>query len=132
MNHTITLSITTCPLCDAPVEYTNNKVVYGKPYGAWPMIYLCTNPQCRAFVHCHPGSTTPLGTMANSVTRRMRKLAHSVFDPLWKCGEMTRGDAYTWLAEQMGIPHDQCHIGMFDAEQCQRVIHLVRGRKGDE
>lgn len=130
--NTITLSIATCQLCGAPVEYTNNKVIYGKPYGEWPMIYLCTNPRCRAFVHCHPGSSTPLGTMANSVTRRMRKLAHFIFDPLWKQGEMTRSDAYTWLAEQMEIPRDQCHIGMFDATQCQLVIDVVNKRNGNE
>lgn len=126
MNNTpITPSITECALCGAPVEFTNNKAIYGRSFGEWPMIYLCTNAECRAFVHCHPGSSTPLGTMADSATRRLRKLAHHVFDKLWKDGEMTRSDAYTWLAERLGIQRDQCHIGLFDAAQCQRVIDVV-------
>lgn len=26
----------------------------------------------------------------------------------------------------MGLPQDQCHIGMFDLEQCQRVVEFCR------
>lgn len=122
---TFTPSITECTLCGGAVEFVNNKVVYGKPFGEWPMIYRCTNPACHAFVHCHPGSTTPLGTMADSYTRRLRKKAHHAFDRLWRNGRMTRSDAYTWLAKRLGIPRDQCHIGLFDAAQCQRVIDAV-------
>ncbi len=123
-------SITICPLCGGNVEFVNNSHVYGKPLGDWPMIYLCRI--CYAFVHCHPGSTTPLGTMANRETRQARKLAHMVFDPLWKRGEMTRSQAYEWLAGELGITEDKCHIGMFNAEQCQRVVEAVKARGNDQ
>lgn len=122
-------SITVCSLCGAPVQYTNNRAVYGKPLGEWPMIYLCTNSHCRAYVHCHTGSSTPLGTMADGNTRRMRKAAHDAFDSLWKKGEMSRLQAYDWLADQLEMPIDKCHIGMFDATQCQRVIDVVKARE---
>jgi hypothetical protein len=29
------------------------------------------------------------------------------------------------LAEQLGINRSQCHIGMFDVAQCQRVVEVV-------
>ena len=90
LERSFTPSLTVCSLCGARVEYTNNRAVYGKPLGAWPMIYLCMNSQCRAYVHCHPGSSTPLGTMADGKTRRMRRIAHEAFDPLWQSGEMSR------------------------------------------
>lgn len=35
-----------------------------------------------------------------------------------------RGAAYKWLAGELGISAEQCHIGMFDETMCQRVIDL--------
>lgn len=122
---TFTPSITMCTLCGSPVAFVNNREFYGKPLGEWPMIYLCRNSQCSALVHCHPGSTTPLGTMADGNTRRLRKFAHDVFDPLWQEGLMTRSAAYTWLAHKLDIPEDKCHIAMFNADQCQRVVEVI-------
>src|SRR3546814_15641250 len=75
----------------------------------------------------------PYTTLFRSETlRNSKKAAHAAFDPLWK-GKIAiegcrphkaRRLGYEWLAAQLGIHVDQCHIGWFDEEQCQRVIEI--------
>jgi zinc-finger-containing domain len=55
---------------------------------------------------------------------KARMAAHSSFDYLWKSGGMTRSEAYTWLAEQLGIEGKDCHMVMFSKETCRRVVAL--------
>lgn len=86
--------------------------------------WLCA--ECDAYCGCHPGSTKPLGTPANEVTRKARSSAHNMFDILWRSGRVTRSEAYAWLAQQLELPTHLCHIGMFDAETCWRVVELSK------
>jgi hypothetical protein len=37
---------------------------------------------------------------------------------------MARGGRYKKLAELMGISKKECHIGMFDVDQCRRVVEI--------
>jgi hypothetical protein len=53
--------------------------------------------------------------------------AHAAFDPHWKGKRMSRSDAYGRLAVAMGIPARDCHIGMFDVNQCERVVEICGG-----
>lgn len=55
-----------------------------------------------------------------------RAAAHDAFDPIWQSGKMTRTAAYAWLAEQMGVSFDDCHMEKFSAEQCRNVIEICR------
>ena len=111
-----------CDYCGRRAEYVDSKIIYGKSYG---MIYLCRN--CMAYVGVHKGTDKPLGRLANAELRRWKKEAHAAFDPLWQRGRFRgrRNDAYRWLAEQMGIPVEETHIGMFDIEQCRRAIQII-------
>jgi hypothetical protein len=87
---------------------------------------------CGAWVGCHPGTTKPLGILANAELRRAKQGVHAVFDPLWqakqardKCGKgIARRKAYAWLARELGIAFEQCHVGMFDEELCQRAVEI--------
>lgn len=56
----------------------------------------------------------------------MRKKVHEEFDPIWKRGKINRGQAYQWLAEQLGIEAGACHISWFDAATCELVIRICR------
>lgn len=58
-----------------------------------------------------------------------RIMAHDAFDALWKSGEMTRTEAYRWLAKSMDLPSSAAHMEQFDVEQCQQVARLVAERK---
>lgn len=113
-----------CTICGHPAAFVNNQVIYGKPYGEWPHAWLCGNSYCGAYVGCQPGTDQPKGTFADKPTRQARKDAHAAFDPLFDSGEMSREDAYAWLAVQMGLSIEQCHISMFDIAQCNHAIGL--------
>lgn len=119
-----------CPYCAAEaVLIMSSAELYssGRDYGpAW----VCR--PCRAWVGCHPRSTTPLGRLANAELRAAKIRAHAAFDPLWRskmaregCQQhVARGAGYAWLADRLGMPRDQCHIGMFDVAECDRVVAL--------
>lgn len=63
--------------------------------------------------------------LADARTRALRIQAHDAFDPLWRGkGRGKRGKAYAWLAEQLGVPEAQAHMGGMSAEMCERVIAL--------
>lgn len=89
-------------------------------------------PQCDCTVGAHRDTLLPLGTPADRETKQARIKAHEAFDPLWRNqGPWTRGQAYSWLQKTLGLSPEQCHIGMFDAEQCRRVVNacLALNRK---
>ena len=87
-------------------------------------IYLCQN--CNARVGCHKGTIRPLGNVANEVLRLKRMETHNVFDAFWRRQDMTRTQAYQWLAREMELPEKRAHIGSFEMDACQQVIDLCR------
>ena len=115
-----------CPYCGRQAEYVDSKAVYGRSYG---MIYLCED--CDAYVGVHKGTDKPLGRLADKELRYWKKAAHKAFDPLWKTRKMRRNQAYKWLAEQMGLPPKETHIGMFDVAKCKKVVKVCKNMKGD-
>ena len=112
-----------CPYCNGEATCRDSSLIYGRSYGpAW----ICTRyPECDAYVGCHPGTQKPLGRMANSELRDWKQRTHRAFDPLWKSGRMTRTAAYRWLAAQLGIAFEECHVGMFDVEHCRRAVEVA-------
>lgn len=113
-----------CPYCGAPVLLKDSNYVYhnNKNYGK---MWVCSNyPECDAYVGCHPGTTIPLGRLADSALRKAKNRAHKAFDPLWKSGLMTRREAYIWLSAMLHISQENCHIGMFDISTCKRVVEV--------
>lgn len=114
-----------CDYCGRRAEFVDSKVIYGKSYG---MIYLCRCCPGYAYVGVHKGTDRPLGRLADMELRELKKLAHAAFDPLWKEGRFKghRKAAYAWLSEQMGLPQEKTHIGMFDTAQCERVVQICQ------
>jgi hypothetical protein len=119
-----------CPYCGYPSALASSAEVYGgRDYGP---IYICRT--CDAYVGCHKGTTKPLGRLANKELREWKKKAHAVFDPVWELPRESllqsgfrgppRSKAYARLAYLLGIPFNDCHIGMFDVEQCKQVVDL--------
>lgn len=124
-----------CNVCGAKAELVDNSVIYGRSYGKHPYMWLC--PKCGAYIGTHPNNA-PLGALANQETRDARKAAHHVFDQLWNHSKVfdSRGAAYRWLAEALGISRTECHIGHMDIEMCDRVLNLsiekLTARRTDE
>jgi hypothetical protein len=110
-----------CRYCGRVSELVGGLVVYPQRSDlAHKWFYLCR--PCGAFGGCHPGTQRPLGNLANAELRQARLSAHSHFDSLWKTGRMSRKKAYSWLSDTLGIPPQECHIGMFDVEKCQKTV----------
>jgi hypothetical protein len=65
-------------------------------------------------------------SMPGTSLARARSKAHREFDVIWKMGFMTRTEAYIWLADKMGLPAHNCHMGMFNEGQCERVVEVVQ------
>jgi hypothetical protein len=59
--------------------------------------------------------------MANAELRAARSRAHAAFDPMWR-GAGWRTHAYKWLAAELGIAPEVCHISMMDVAMCERVV----------
>ena len=117
-----------CPHCGGrAVLLEDSSAVYGRNYGP---IWACR--PCEAWVGCHPGTFSPLGTPANKALRTARQKAHGAFDRLWRAKaarerisrSKARKKGYAWLAEHFGVAPKNCHIGWMDEEQCRRVVDL--------
>lgn len=110
---------TTCPHCSADVRIATHQEIYGRDYGEWPWVYLCTG--CSAYVGMHPFTNIPLGTLATEEIRNARKRCKIPFERLYKSGGMSRTEAYAALAVALNIPAAECHFGWFDIEMCKRA-----------
>ena len=114
-----------CPYCNCFAVRTTGKNIYPhRPDLFAKTFYQCV--PCDAYVGCHPETDKPLGRLANAELRKAKMNAHAAFDPVWRSGKMNRSSAYKWLAEKMGIAPQNCHIGMFDVDECRAVIEIAR------
>lgn len=59
---------------------------------------------------------------------KARMRAHDAFDALWKGGTMSRSEAYRWLAGELGVRNEDCHMVLFDEATCERVRALSEAR----
>ncbi len=119
-----------CSYCGTPTELLKtSEEIYGKDYGP---LYRC--PIGCGWVGCHRGTCKPLGRVANKELRLAKQEAHAAFDPLWRAKidqhgcrpKEARKAGYQWLAGQLGINSDVCHIGMMTVEGCRRVVDVCR------
>lgn len=121
-----------CPYCFNPSEKIDSSYVYGRSYGD---MFICK--PCDAYVGTHKRDGKPLGRLANKELREAKKEAHHHFDQLWKRKIINniwkdnpdfseRKKAYAWLSKKMNIEKKYCHIGMFDVEQCKKVVKISK------
>ena len=90
-------------------------------------------PKCDGLVGCHPGTSKPLGNMADRHTRSLRADAHMVFEPIWMglaqrpfpVEGTWRALAYRWLATLVGRPGESIHMGEMTGEEARRAIALL-------
>ena len=114
-----------CPYCSEPAQLVTGQVIYPHRSDLWSKkFWHCAKDE--AYVGCHGSSQNPLGRLANAELRGAKMRAHAAFDPIWREGSMTRTEAYVWLSKELGIPGNECHIGMFDADRCKRVVEACR------
>ena len=126
---------TICRYCGGAVRLVSASKVYGSAAAIRLGIerqnfYQCQN--CNARVGCHPGSTRPLGNLANEALRMKRLETHHVFDSFWKERGMSRTQAYKWMAQKMRLSEELAHIGGFEMDRCQKLIKLCEKERNKE
>lgn len=122
-----------CPYCNSTAVLVGGDVIYPwLKHLAAKRFWKCL--ACGdAYVGCHDGTEQPLGRLADAKLRLAKQHAHAVFDPLWEAKVergMSKGKArglgYRWLAVQLGIKPEDCHIGMMDVDTCIKVVQVCR------
>ena len=99
-----------------------HSVDLGKRRTKYGYRYSCPVQGCTV-VSWGLDNTTP----ADDDTRKGRMAAHAALDPLWKKKIIKRGKLYKQLAEHMGLEQKDTHIGLFDIEQCGKVVQFIEG-----
>lgn len=124
-----------CPYCSQPATMTTGRHIYrgyqDAPY-MHKLFYWCQ--PCDAYCGVHAGTNLPLGTLANAETRKWRMRVHAILDPLWRNKKYGRSEVYHKLAKLLGIEKKDCHVGMFNVEQCRKAITALQTlhQPGDE
>jgi hypothetical protein len=116
----------TCPYCEKPAEFSpTSRHVYKEDFGP---VWQCL--PCLAWVQCHPQTSVALGTPARRELRQLRLRVHQYMDELWRYGD--KGDrtqrrtlTYMKLAEKMGIPFQECHVGQFNEVRCLQALEIL-------
>jgi hypothetical protein len=116
-----------CPYCNKSAVLVTGHKIYPHRTDLYSKHFWHCEP-CDAYVGCHPQTINPLGRLANKELRQAKMAAHTAFDPIWQSEEMTRSEAYAWLATTLGISLDDCHMGMFDVDTCERVVEACEKR----
>ena len=117
-----------CYYCQQPAKLVGGDVIYPhRPDLASKRFHHCA--PCGAYVGCHPGTTKPLGILAKAELRALKSRVHAAFDPIWRGKTMRRSEAYRWLADGIGIPATECHVGMFSEERCKAALKFLSTSK---
>lgn len=84
-------------LSDGGEVYPHRKDLCSIPF------WICDT--CGNFVGCHhktKNRTQPLGCIPNQEIRNARKHLHSIIDPIWQSGKMTRSAIYKAISNEIG------------------------------
>ena len=120
--HTPSTQKLRCQYCGAAAHLRSAEGIY-KHGGSDVLLYVCSNyPKCDSYVRVHSGTTTPVGSLANTELRALRTTAHQHFGELYKSGLMTKSEAYDWLSFTLNLPLSLTHIGYFSEYYCNQVI----------
>jgi hypothetical protein len=106
--------------------YPHRQDLYALPF------WKCDS--CGNFVGCHHKTkdrTRPLGVIPTKAITQIRKQIHTLLDPIWQEGVMTRNAVYARMTQAVGKPYHTAQIDSIEyAEQCLAAAEQVYlGRK---
>ena len=101
-----------CPKCNSKI--INAISIYG-------LEKCCVNDDCDIKINGY-------GIFSDKKTRSMRNACHKKFDRIWKNNEMSRTNAYKWLASVMKLTEEDAHIGKMNFEQCIQLMSILHDR----
>ena len=118
-----------CPYCGCVAPLVTGEEVYPHRRDLYAKQFYACLP-CGAWVGCHPGTTKPLGRLANAHLRQAKMRVHALLDPLWRSGAAKRSTVYARLSDHLSITPQECHVGMFDLERCANAERVLKSWAG--
>ena len=107
-------------LTDGSEIYQHREDLYSLPF------WKCDT--CGNFVGCHyktKNRTAPLGCIPTPELKEARKHIHSLLDPIWQSGEMTRKEVYKRLSDELGWKYHTAKIrSIGEARNVYKIILL--------
>lgn len=103
-----------CCDCNKDVEarLTSGKEIYPHRNDLYHLpFWICDT--CNNYVGTHhktKNKTQPLGVIPNKEIRNIRMKIHSVLDPIWNSGKMTRKQIYSKLSNHLGYRYHTANI----------------------
>lgn len=121
-----------CNYCRRPAELYSGREVYPHREDLFQRRFWVCWP-CQAWTGCRQEGdlSAPLGPLANEELRQARYEAHQAFETLWKTGEMTREQAYAWLAEALNMDPRLCRINNLNVAECHAAVSMAKARMRD-
>ena len=91
--------------------------------------WKCTRDDCRGY-HMADHDGFPVGVPADARTRKLRHEVHNLLDKLYKGPRsiMSENRAREWMARILGRDVENAHVGLFDANDCKRIIAAIKSR----
>jgi hypothetical protein len=83
---------------------------------------------CKNFVGCHHKTqdrTRPLGCIPTKEIKNARKHIHSILDPIWQTGKMSRGKLYAILTEKLGREYHTAELKTI--QEARDIYKAIKG-----
>lgn len=85
---------------------------------------------CKNYVGCHhktESRTRPLGCIPTKELMNARKHIHALLDPMWKNGEISRGELYDRISDIVGWKYHTANIRSVDeARKVYRIVQEIK------
>jgi len=124
-----------CCGCNKKVKpvLVNGKVVYPHRTDLNNLqFYMCE--KCKNFVGCHRNKyqnktkqPIPLGVIPTKEIKIVRRQIHSLIDPLWKNGRISRSKLYAVLSKKLGYNYHTANIR--SVEEANVVVRLLGSKE---
>lgn len=87
-----------------------------------------THDACKTWVGTHHKTKNrlqPLGILATDEMKRARNIIHDLIDPIWKSGDMSRGQVYAYMKKHLGYNY---HTGEIRTMEEARKIWVLAAK----
>jgi hypothetical protein len=111
-----------CQYCKKPTQLIDSDEIYGKGKN-FGKIKICK--PCDAYVKVNDDNEGK-GRVANKELRTLRKDFHTVFEPLYDDGLMSKKEAYKLLLDKMGIRNTFTNVTLFTNDECLKAIEVCK------
>jgi hypothetical protein len=112
--------------CDVKARLTDGKEIYPHRADLYDLPFWKCD-RCHNYVGCHHKTaqrTNPTGNIPTAEIRALRVQIHSIIDPLWKSGEISRGALYRKIGKYLGYVY---HTGEIKSvKEAEKVIKFVK------